>query len=228
LNLSQRLGSYYSTARADAATRNHEDVLLVDVSNPPVTAGGHIIAQAPVRGAPTGLARASPTELTVSRRALPHSLNSAHPVRAVGAFAGTDTLRAGAPSPAAAGLRARRLLTASAVGNRTRGDGMIVVVGRVRTDAEKRDGLIRIGQAVAAASRGEVGCINYRVYEDTEDENEFVFVEEWEDEAALQRHFATPHIGTFMREIPATLVAPPDVKFHTVASSRDLADVSTS
>jgi quinol monooxygenase YgiN len=103
---------------------------------------------------------------------------------------------------------------------------MIVVVGRVKTDAEKREALITIGQAVAAASRAEAGCVSYRVYEDTEIENEFVFVEEWEDDEALKRHFATPHIGDFMRAIPAAIVEPPDVKFHTIASSMDLADVS--
>ena len=41
---------------------------------------------------------------------------------------------------------------------------MIVVVGRVQSDPEKRDALIRIGQAVAKASREEPGCISYRVY----------------------------------------------------------------
>ncbi len=103
---------------------------------------------------------------------------------------------------------------------------MIVVVGRVRTDAGKRAELLRVGHAVAAASRAEAGCLVYRLYEDTEAENDFVFVEEWEDEAALRRHFATPHIAEFMRAVPATLVATPEVKFHTVASSMDLADVS--
>jgi quinol monooxygenase YgiN len=103
---------------------------------------------------------------------------------------------------------------------------MIVVVGRVRTDPERREDLIRVSQAVAEASRIEPGCISYRVYEDIEVPNEFVFVEEWEDDAALQRHFATAHIAEFMRAIPDAVVAPPDVKFHTIASSMDLADVS--
>lgn len=103
---------------------------------------------------------------------------------------------------------------------------MIVVVGRVRTDAGKREQLIRIGQTVAAASRAEAGCISYRIYEDSESENDFVFVEEWESDEALQSHFATAHIREFMQAIPSAIVAPPDVKFHTIASSRDLADVS--
>ncbi len=103
---------------------------------------------------------------------------------------------------------------------------MIVVVGRVRTDSEKRAELVRVGQAVAAASRAEPGCINYGLFEDSETENQFVFVEEWEDSDALERHFATAHVAEFMRAILATIIAPPDVKFHTVASSMDLAEVS--
>jgi quinol monooxygenase YgiN len=107
-----------------------------------------------------------------------------------------------------------------------RGDGVIVVVGRVSTDATRRSELVRIGQAVAAASRTETGCISYRVYEDTEAANELVFVEEWDSDESLQRHFATPHVRDFLQAIPATLVAPPDVKFHTIASSKDLSEVS--
>jgi quinol monooxygenase YgiN len=102
---------------------------------------------------------------------------------------------------------------------------MIVVVGRVITDAEKRDELIRVGQAVASSSRREAGCISYRIYEDSELENEFVFVEEWDSDAALKEHFGTPHLREFMQAVPATITAPPDVKFHTIESSRDLSQV---
>lgn len=103
---------------------------------------------------------------------------------------------------------------------------MIVVIGRVKTDAERRDRLIDVGQRVARASREEPGCTSYRLYEDIERPNEFVFIETWESEEALQRHFATEHIAQFMQAVPETLVQAPDVQFHTVAGSRDLTDVS--
>ena len=102
---------------------------------------------------------------------------------------------------------------------------MIVVVGRVRTDAAKRAELIRIGTAVATASRGEDGCIAYGVHEALDAPNEFMFVEEWRDDDALQAHFKTPHIAEFMAAIPDAIVGAPDVKFHEVASSRDLGEV---
>ncbi len=103
---------------------------------------------------------------------------------------------------------------------------MIVVVGKVTTDSERREELIRLGETVAAASREEPGCLGYRLYQATDDENAFVFVEEWEDREALDAHFRTPHIATFMRAFPKTLAAPPDVRFHDVSGSRSLAEVS--
>lgn len=102
---------------------------------------------------------------------------------------------------------------------------MIVVVGRVSTDAQRRGDLVRVGQAVAQASRAEEGCLGYRLYEDTERENHFVFVEEWSSQEALERHFGTPHVAEFMRAIPETLAAPPDVKFHTIESTVGLAEM---
>jgi quinol monooxygenase YgiN len=102
---------------------------------------------------------------------------------------------------------------------------MIVVVGRVRTDVDRRAELLRIGQTVAAFSRQEPGCISYQICQDTEDEDAFVFVEQWESEDALQAHFGTAHIAQFMAAIRGAIAGPPEVKFHTVASSRDLADI---
>jgi quinol monooxygenase YgiN len=104
---------------------------------------------------------------------------------------------------------------------------MIVVIGRVQTNQDRRDELIRLGQRVAQASRQEEGCLGYRLYEDTETANAFVIIEEWASEAALQEHFATPHIAEFMGAFPAALTAEPDVQFHAVAGTRTLADVSS-
>jgi quinol monooxygenase YgiN len=104
---------------------------------------------------------------------------------------------------------------------------MIVVVGRVVTDAARRQELESIGQALARASRAEEGCLSYRLYEDTENENEFVFVEEWDSQQALERHFATPHIAEFMRAVPSAVVAAPEVKFHTIEQTVDLAELTT-
>jgi quinol monooxygenase YgiN len=57
---------------------------------------------------------------------------------------------------------------------------LIVVIGRVRTDPERRAQLVDLGQRVARASREEAGCLGYRLHQDTETDNAFVFIEGWE------------------------------------------------
>jgi quinol monooxygenase YgiN len=96
---------------------------------------------------------------------------------------------------------------------------VIVAIGRVVTDDTNREEFLRIAQAGVTASRQDPGCIAYALSEDTADRNHFVFVEQWEDQAALDAHFATDHIAAFMGTLPATLAAPPDVQFHTVSST---------
>ena len=99
---------------------------------------------------------------------------------------------------------------------------MLVVTGRVQVPAERRDRFIEVATTMCAASRAEPGCSGYRVYADLEQPDRYVFVEEWEDEAALQLHFTQPHTGSFMSALGALLGEPADALFHEVASTRRL------
>jgi len=99
---------------------------------------------------------------------------------------------------------------------------VIVVTGRARVPAENRERFIEVATTMCASSRGDDGCSGYRVYEDLEQPQHYVFVEEWADEDALQRHFVQPHTRAFMRDLASLLSGPADVVFHTTASARRL------
>jgi quinol monooxygenase YgiN len=99
---------------------------------------------------------------------------------------------------------------------------MIVVTGRVRIAAENRARFEAIATEMCSRSREEDACRGYRVYADLEQDERYVFVEEWADDDALQRHFAQPHTATFMGGLVPLLAEPADAVFHTVASSRAL------
>ena len=71
-------------------------------------------------------------------------------------------------------------------------------------------------------SREEEGCGTYNVYADLEQPDRYVFLEEWVDDSALQRHFLEPHTNEFMAGLPVLLGGPADAVFHTTASSRRL------
>jgi quinol monooxygenase YgiN len=99
---------------------------------------------------------------------------------------------------------------------------VIVVTGRAHVPPQSRERFIEVATAMCASSREDEGCGGYRVYEDLEQPDHYVFVEEWADEDALQRHFAQPHTGSFMRDLGGLLSGPADVVFHTTASARRL------
>ena len=49
-------------------------------------------------------------------------------------------------------------------------------------------------EALLHPTREEDGCLHYEMMVNRDDPTEFVFVEEWTDEAALDAHLGTPHI----------------------------------
>jgi quinol monooxygenase YgiN len=99
---------------------------------------------------------------------------------------------------------------------------MIVVTGRVHVAPENRERFSAVATQMCSSSRDEHGCRGYRVYADLEQDDRYVFVEEWDDDEALQRHFGEPHTATFMQSLLPLLAGPADVLFHTISSSRRL------
>ncbi|AOA58105.1 putative quinol monooxygenase [Acinetobacter larvae] len=47
----------------------------------------------------------------------------------------------------------------------------------------------------------EAGCIAYDLYHDLRDQGHFVFIEEWQDRAALDAHVASEHFQRLVAQI---------------------------
>ncbi len=64
--------------------------------------------------------------------------------------------------------------------------------------------------ALRDASRAEAGCITFDVSRSIEDETAFVLYEEWNDQAALDVHYATDHFKNYglngIRKLASTRV----------------------
>lgn len=99
---------------------------------------------------------------------------------------------------------------------------MIVVTGRVQIPAANRERFLEIAAEMCRRSREDEGCSGYRFYEDLEQDEHYVFIEEWADDEALQKHFSEPHTAAFMSELPGLLGGAPDALFHTVETTRRL------
>jgi quinol monooxygenase YgiN len=98
---------------------------------------------------------------------------------------------------------------------------MLLVIGRVRCGAEKRDELVALLTRMQDDSRREDGCIRYGFFAAVEDPLSFVAVEEWRDREALDAHFAQQHLREFAAGMLELVSEQPEVAIHEVAGTSD-------
>ncbi len=96
---------------------------------------------------------------------------------------------------------------------------MIVVHASFWVKPDKRDDLLRVVRSMFAPTRAEAGCRSYAFLADVEDPDRFQVVEEWEDRAALDRHFRTRHILALLASLPKLLARPAEIQIHEVAAT---------
>ncbi len=65
-------------------------------------------------------------------------------------------------------------------------------------------------------TRAEDGCVTYELLQNNNDPTDFTFVEEWADDAALDAHLNSPHLGSALPLLADLLAAPPDIRRYSL------------
>ncbi|MEM8753750.1 MAG: putative quinol monooxygenase [Pseudomonadota bacterium] len=78
---------------------------------------------------------------------------------------------------------------------------MIVITGEIELHPEDAWPAFYVALRMMEASAKEEGCLAYRFYSDLLNPRRLRLYEEWRDQAALDAHFASPHMAEFQREI---------------------------
>ena len=95
-------------------------------------------------------------------------------------------------------------------------DKKIIVTLRMTVRPEKRRDLLETMRGMLEPARVERGCMSYRFYEDIEDRNAFVLVEEWKTQKDLESHLRTDNQRR-MLALMDLLSAEPALQFNTVS-----------
>ncbi|MCP8968983.1 putative quinol monooxygenase [Ectobacillus ponti] len=85
---------------------------------------------------------------------------------------------------------------------------MIIIHAYMNVKQEKREEFLELANGVASASQAEAGCMSYRFYEDPNQPGQVVFVEAWQDAAAVKFHGETPHFQAFVAGVSSLLQEP--------------------
>ena len=99
---------------------------------------------------------------------------------------------------------------------------MIVLAAKFTGKPEKKSEILRLVGVVVPPSRAESGCLFYDFYEKQPGGNEFLFFEEWRDQAALDAHFKTQHFADFVGALPALIEGTPHIRIYEAGQTRDL------
>jgi quinol monooxygenase YgiN len=99
---------------------------------------------------------------------------------------------------------------------------MIIVMGTAKLATGELD---RLGDAMTqqmAATRAEDGCLQYDFSRHADDPDLLIISERWRDQAALDAHFATPHMAEFNAVLATAKVLNINVVSYDISGSRQL------
>ena len=99
---------------------------------------------------------------------------------------------------------------------------MIVIIGSVSVQPDKRDLFLAETKKAVQASREEDGVNRYELVESVEQPNNFTLIEEYADEAALASHAESQHMKTLGAQLGEVLAGPPEIQQYTVSSVQTL------
>ena len=92
----------------------------------------------------------------------------------------------------------------------------ILVTFRMIVQPERRSDLLETMRGMLEPVRVERGCLSYRLYEDVEDRDTFVLVEEWKTQEDLERHIRADSQRQLLALLDI-LKEQPEWRFNTVS-----------
>ena len=93
----------------------------------------------------------------------------------------------------------------------------MMIVAKVNVKSDKIKDFTEAAKEMIEKSNQETGCKFYQLYQDPYDNTKFVFVEQYDNQAAVDAHFAADYFKGFGPKITDLLAEPSKIKIISVA-----------
>ena len=93
---------------------------------------------------------------------------------------------------------------------------MILSTLRMTVRTERRSDLLETMRGMMEPTRVERGCLSFRLYQDVENRNTFILIEEWETQEDLERHISKDNQRQLLT-LMDLLSEQPELRFNTVS-----------
>lgn len=95
---------------------------------------------------------------------------------------------------------------------------MLVVHALINTKPDSADVVKPAARTFAEATRTEAGCLSYAFYEDFDQPGNYIVVEQWQDQTALDAHGQAAHYQDFLAAVGSSVTSV-SLSIHEVSST---------
>jgi len=95
-----------------------------------------------------------------------------------------------------------------------------MITARVFIKPGLEDEFISAAKTMIENSNKEEGCLEYMLYQDPYEKTNFIFVEKYKSQAAVDAHFATDYFKEFGTKIADMTSRPTEIKIIDIASEK--------
>lgn len=93
----------------------------------------------------------------------------------------------------------------------------MMIVAKVSVKPDKVKAFTEAAKEIIEKSNQEAGCRFYQLYQDPYDNSKFIFVEQYDNQAAVDAHFASDYFKGFGPKITDLVAEPSKIKIISVA-----------
>ncbi|CAH1086066.1 putative quinol monooxygenase [Candidatus Nitrotoga sp. 1052] len=90
------------------------------------------------------------------------------------------------------------------------------VIARITAQFDKVEELKSVLLGLVEPTRVEKDCISYQLVQDKTDLAEFVFIEEWTSDSAIDAHMASSHVQDAFSKAQSLLAKAPDIRKYVI------------
>ncbi|TAJ15098.1 antibiotic biosynthesis monooxygenase [Marinilabiliaceae bacterium JC017] len=80
-----------------------------------------------------------------------------------------------------------------------------IVVAKFKVKETKADTFENLAQPLIEKSNMEEGCLEYQMYKNNSESDEYLFYEEYKNQEAIDYHKSSPYFESFVRDIAELL-----------------------
>jgi quinol monooxygenase YgiN len=93
-----------------------------------------------------------------------------------------------------------------------------MIIARVYIKPEREADFISAAKSIIENSNKEEGCLDYMLYQDPYESTNFIFVESYKDQAAIDFHFGTDYFKEFGTTIGDMTSKPTEIKILDISA----------